>query len=192
MLIRVDVHNAAAPAGVIATLALDSDGDPANGVIYDSHDAGQDVQVVCPWGPSSFEWTWTVPTDAPLGQYAMNVSFHDPLYVLGFEDPGWQSALAVVARKVVSPAPAILRYTTVRTALKSAVSDGAAARDAALSELVGSRESAQVWQGLRAALSQIEEAAQEAYDGGVLRRRLAALRDALFGDAAHCVWERAG
>ncbi|HLA84190.1 MAG TPA: polysaccharide deacetylase family protein [Thermoguttaceae bacterium] len=105
VLVRVEVNNRAAPAGVTATLKLDSDADPANGIVYDSHAAtpGEDDLAVCPWGESSFEWTWTVPSDAPPGAYSLNVSFHDPLYVLHFKDPGWQSAVFEVHSPAQTP-----------------------------------------------------------------------------------------
>ena len=75
------------PAGVIATLALDSDSNRSNGTIYNSHGTtpNQDIQVRCP-GPFSFQWTWTVPSDAPVGQYYVNVTFNDPQYVLVFRN----------------------------------------------------------------------------------------------------------
>lgn len=97
VLIRVNVNNAAAPAGVIATLSLDADNNPDNGTIFNSHTSspGQDVQVTCPWGASTFEWTWTVPVNASAGQYYVNVSFKDPKYVLGFKNSGWQTAFVV-------------------------------------------------------------------------------------------------
>jgi hypothetical protein len=78
ILIHVDVNNAAAPTPLIASLALDSDTDHTS-VIYDSHlttPVSQDIQVVCPWGASSFEWTWTVPATAPAGQYYSLVTFN--------------------------------------------------------------------------------------------------------------------
>ena len=51
VLIKVNVNNAAAPAGDIATLSLDSNTDHNNGVIYNSHTTtpSQDIQVKCPW-----------------------------------------------------------------------------------------------------------------------------------------------
>jgi peptidoglycan/xylan/chitin deacetylase (PgdA/CDA1 family) len=96
--VKVTVNNEAAPAGVVATLKLDSDSNHNNGTIYDSHamTPSQDVQLICPWGNSSFQWTWTVPGDAPLGQYYWKVSFNDPHYVLVFKNSNWQTAFQVI------------------------------------------------------------------------------------------------
>jgi uncharacterized repeat protein (TIGR01451 family) len=100
VLIHVNVYNAAAPAPVIASLALDSDADRSS-AIYNSHTttpATQDIVRTCPWGASSFEWTWTVPAGAPTGQYYSLVTFNDPKYVLGFMSSQWQTAFQVVAQ----------------------------------------------------------------------------------------------
>jgi uncharacterized repeat protein (TIGR01451 family) len=96
ILIHVDVNNAGMTSTVIASLALDSDTDHSS-VVYDSHATGQDVQVTCPWGASTFEWTWTVPTSAALGQYYSLVTFHDPHYVAQFQSSQWQTAFRVIS-----------------------------------------------------------------------------------------------
>ena len=106
VLIHVDVNNAASPAPVIASLALDSDADHS-GVIYDSHvttPVSQDIHVTCPWGASSFEWTWTVPATAPAGQYYAQVTFNDPKYVVSFKNSQWQTAFQVVQPMPSPPA----------------------------------------------------------------------------------------
>jgi hypothetical protein len=97
--VKVNVKNEATPVGVIATLKLGSDGNHNNGTIYDSHATmpSQDIQVICPWGNSSFQWTWTVPDDAPIGQYYWKVSFNDPHYVLVFKNSNWQTAFQVAS-----------------------------------------------------------------------------------------------
>jgi uncharacterized repeat protein (TIGR01451 family) len=91
VLVRVNANNSGPDATVISSLALDSDANHA-AVDYNSH-PGQDVQVLFPWGPHSFEWTVTVPNT--VGQYYSWVTFHDVHYVLGFQNSGWKTAFQV-------------------------------------------------------------------------------------------------
>ena len=130
VLINVNVNNAAAPAGVIATLSLDSDTNHNNGVIYNSHTTtpSQDIQVKCPWGASSFQWTWTVPSDAPLGQYYVNVTFNDPQYVLVFRSSDWRESFVVV------PSAPLSQSLAGASASGNTDSAAASAHDAVLSD----------------------------------------------------------
>jgi len=93
--IRVTATNNGEAANVTVSLNLDSDSDHDNGVIYDSHPGG-DIETTFATGQRTFDWTWTVPQDAPLGQYYVAIGFHDQYYVLGYAYSGWQEALNVL------------------------------------------------------------------------------------------------
>jgi peptidoglycan/xylan/chitin deacetylase (PgdA/CDA1 family) len=92
--IRVTATNSGESADVIVSLNIDSDSDHNNGIIYDSHPS-EDNQATFTTGQQTFEWIWTVPNDAPLGQYYVLVGFHDQHYVLGYKYEGWLNAFSV-------------------------------------------------------------------------------------------------
>jgi peptidoglycan/xylan/chitin deacetylase (PgdA/CDA1 family)/subtilisin-like proprotein convertase family protein len=97
--VQATVTNAGPSAPVVATLQLDADNNPANGVAYNSHTVSpsQDIRRTFAAGTQTFEWTWQVPAGATTGQYYAQVKFRDDRYVLGFRDSGWQAAFAVSA-----------------------------------------------------------------------------------------------
>ncbi len=95
--VQVTATNSGAASDVIASLALDTDTNSANGSVYDTHSVNpmQDILVTAWTGQKTFEWLWTVPVDAPTGQYYSKVSFHDRFYVLGFLKPAYQQAFSI-------------------------------------------------------------------------------------------------
>ena len=194
VLIKVNVNNAAAPAGVIATLAIDSDSNHSNGTIYNSHGTtpNQDIQVRCPWGPSSFQWTWTVPSDAPVSQYYVNVTFNDPQYVLVFKNSDWRSAFVVVPSAPLSPS---LAGAAPQTASTSGDTASASAHDAVVAEevphwanVIVQSPTATQWPVARENLAQSVQAAKAANDSETLSTSVTALNDAVLADGTRWPW----
>lgn len=98
VLVRVNAHNAGETAAVTGSLNLDDDANRNNGLAFQSHTStpSQDVVTTFVVGTNkTFEWTWTVPNGARVGQYQANVAFHDQYYVLGYKDSPWINAFSV-------------------------------------------------------------------------------------------------
>jgi len=96
--IRVTATNEGESANVVASLNIDSDSNPGNGIVYDSHlvSPSEDISETFSTGQKVFEWIWDVPIEAEEGLYYVAVGFHDQYYVLGYEYSGWRSAFNVV------------------------------------------------------------------------------------------------
>jgi len=91
--VRVVATNGGSAADVTASLTLDNDSDPSNGVVYDSHAAtpSQDYSLTGWTGESTFEWLWTAPVDAPTSQYIATIYFKDKYSVAGFLHTGYMA-----------------------------------------------------------------------------------------------------
>ena len=92
--VRVNATNGGAATGAVASLIISY---PGSGTFLDSHAQTPTLDpVVTSWtGSHSFEWLWTVPMDAPIGQYTASVSFRDQYYLLGWGKSDFASAFAV-------------------------------------------------------------------------------------------------
>lgn len=85
--IRVTATNSGPSTDVGASLMLDNDSNLSNGIVYDSHAVtpATDIYASSWTGQRVFEWLYTVPIDAPSGQYYATIYFRDKFYVLGFK-----------------------------------------------------------------------------------------------------------
>jgi len=92
MLIRLHARNDGAGAEVTVSLRLDDDG--TEPIAYDSHLAAPlgDVSRFFPTTTGeaeTFEFLWSVPSDASAGAYGYLVEFHDQTYTLGYSLGEW-------------------------------------------------------------------------------------------------------
>lgn len=81
--VRVSAFNNGSAAGTGVSLLMTPVG---YSTIYDSHATNptQDPVVTAWTGQHYFDWLWTVPTDAPAGQYSATSYFRDQYFVLGW------------------------------------------------------------------------------------------------------------
>lgn len=91
--VRIIVSNTAAAADAAMTLVLDNDSDQSNGVVYDSHatNPSQDIIMTSWTGGKQIEWLWTVPIDAPTGQYTAQLNVRDTKYVFGYKKANYSA-----------------------------------------------------------------------------------------------------
>ncbi len=188
--ITVNVNNSGSTAPVLASLTIDSDSNHANGVIYNSHTTSPtgDIQATVPWGTSSLTWNWTVPNDAPTGQYYVTVSFNDIKYVYVFRTAPWTAAFqvnslapamaAALATESLTTADAE-RATTITPVASAAAYDAVLAKAATTtgSPVASSSASSRLLQALARNLQ-----SKQFGGNGSLAASLAAVSDAVFGD----------
>jgi peptidoglycan/xylan/chitin deacetylase (PgdA/CDA1 family) len=94
--IRVTATNDGPSADVVASLVIDMDQQPANGVLLDTHATGQDVSLSFSPGNKTVDWVWQIPSSASTGTYYVQASFHDQPYVLGWYYSDWQTIFTLV------------------------------------------------------------------------------------------------
>ena len=92
--IQALTNNSGSAGHVMANLKLSTDPAGAN-IVYDSNAAGEDISADINPGSESYQWNWTIPSNAALGIYYASITFYDVHYVLNFGKTAWLKAFNI-------------------------------------------------------------------------------------------------